>query len=502
MHLAALTLLFAPLMWILMIAVGAWSAEAFQSLRYRLWQNDVKSGGLDLDDPEVIVTLVHGTWAHKSAWIQPNSLLRHGIRKRLRGRRVAFNVLAWSGGNSLGARDYGATLLSNDLQRLAREHPDAEHVVIAHSHGGNAVLYAFRQAPELASSIRGIAFLATPFLHARLRSLAPYDYKIARLAIVMMYTIAAEALYAVFLLLQTAPPPHVTVVMRIIAIALLVGFVSARAVPRIERRANQWMRLLALPTKALPPTFVARAVGDEAGAALTALFAGSMFGTFAWKYAAGLLYFLGTLADRIETGIRRHRRKIWVAIAVIDGLLAWLFWAVYLEARDRDMIIGGVAIVVMVTLALVSASRAARFASFIARFAGALVLALYSAFVGLLAVPISPGLLFAALYIEIAIEVLPLGQHTMLLRQPPPMNIKRKTTASGLVHSVIYNDAHVVRAIGDWIDTLLVHKAKRTTLALPILDEAGVSEYMTTETRESIEIERVSGVQGIDLSTT
>jgi hypothetical protein len=48
------------------------------------------------------------------------------------------------------------------------EYPNARHVIIAHSHGGNVALYALKDH-ELRSRIAGVVALATPFLSTQLR---------------------------------------------------------------------------------------------------------------------------------------------------------------------------------------------------------------------------------------------------------------------------------------------------------------------------------------------
>jgi hypothetical protein len=63
-----------------------------------------------------------------------------------------------------------AVRLRADLWQAIAEFPDARHVVIAHSHGGNVALYALKD-PELRSQIAGVVTLATPFFTARDRNL-------------------------------------------------------------------------------------------------------------------------------------------------------------------------------------------------------------------------------------------------------------------------------------------------------------------------------------------
>jgi hypothetical protein len=62
-----------------------------------------------------------------------------------------------------------AVNLRVDLQQAIREFPQAKHVVITHSHGGNVALYALKDR-ELLSRISGVVTLATPFIQITQRS--------------------------------------------------------------------------------------------------------------------------------------------------------------------------------------------------------------------------------------------------------------------------------------------------------------------------------------------
>ena len=61
-----------------------------------------------------------------------------------------------------------AEQLRAKLNQLQKDYPDAEQVIIAHSHGGNVALSALTDRAD-ARRILGVATLATPFLVARTR---------------------------------------------------------------------------------------------------------------------------------------------------------------------------------------------------------------------------------------------------------------------------------------------------------------------------------------------
>jgi len=55
-----------------------------------------------------------------------------------------------------------------------QKYPGARHFIIAHSHGGNVVLYAVRESPLMRSQLGGLVFLSTPFLHVERRDQSVY----------------------------------------------------------------------------------------------------------------------------------------------------------------------------------------------------------------------------------------------------------------------------------------------------------------------------------------
>jgi hypothetical protein len=123
---------------------------------------------------DVVVTLVHGTWAHGAAWTQPNSPFCKQLTEELHFRGVAkvtFPPFKWSGGNTHLDRRLASIQLRKHLRRQLRTEPAARHYVVAHSHGGNVTLRAVRNSPALCQKVSGIAAIATPFLTFRQRSL-------------------------------------------------------------------------------------------------------------------------------------------------------------------------------------------------------------------------------------------------------------------------------------------------------------------------------------------
>lgn len=122
-----------------------------------------------MEGPPCFITLVHGTWATRAAWLKEDSVFCDHIRQTL-GSNARFLAFAWSGANTQLARLKAADELSVHLTRMMAEHPDASHFVVGHSHGGSVALYALLR-DKLSNRVDGVICLSTPFISVRERYL-------------------------------------------------------------------------------------------------------------------------------------------------------------------------------------------------------------------------------------------------------------------------------------------------------------------------------------------
>ena len=122
-------------------------------------------------DPSVVITLVHGTFAPRAAWTQPDSALRSRWPAPPE-RPVRFCAFEWSGGNSHQDRVTASRELAEHLRSLTARYQAASHLVIAHSHGGNVALGALAEE-HLKGKVKALICLNTPFLHCARRDLLP-----------------------------------------------------------------------------------------------------------------------------------------------------------------------------------------------------------------------------------------------------------------------------------------------------------------------------------------
>lgn len=158
----------------------AWLKQSAE--RQRVEEEERKR--LEALPPRYVVHTIHGTFARKAAWIHADSALCQQLRRSL-GWRAAVEPFVWPRhGFSVQARWRAAQDFRDHLDRQIQayrtardtyrdqhpeyDEPEAEHVVIAHSHGGNIAFMAL-DTPERAAQVLGVVTLGTPFLEAQVR---------------------------------------------------------------------------------------------------------------------------------------------------------------------------------------------------------------------------------------------------------------------------------------------------------------------------------------------
>ncbi len=119
-------------------------------------------GFRDRDGKRIVVTLIHGTFAPNTAWVQEGSSFCSGLRKHLGG-NVDFHRICWGGANTTAARQHGGEMLAAHILRVFRDEPNVPHFVVGHSHAGNLSLYALSD-PEVRDKLSGIVTMNTPFV--------------------------------------------------------------------------------------------------------------------------------------------------------------------------------------------------------------------------------------------------------------------------------------------------------------------------------------------------
>jgi hypothetical protein len=133
------------------------------------------------DRDEILVTLVHGTWARgffsyrrsHERWFEPGACFSRQLAAELRDKHgidATFRRSLWSGANSLEERALAARRLAARLAAQGLQGAGRRRIVIGHSHGGNVALKAI-EALEAPSRVELIS-LATPFISLGRRPLS------------------------------------------------------------------------------------------------------------------------------------------------------------------------------------------------------------------------------------------------------------------------------------------------------------------------------------------
>ena len=236
---------------------------------------------------QLLVTLVHGTFARGASWTQDGSSIRRVLRERF-GDRAIFQRFDWSARNTHSARLSAGRELAQFLETRAKDNPGARNVLITHSHGGNVAIYACKHAPP--GLINDIVFLATPFIRCRNR------LRIPALAYAGMFMLSAFFGFLLTMLLfpiepvVTAAAPyfpslsiaHTTIALGVILLAGALVFWGFRAY--LMRSALKRLESLSWPAAANVNTLCVYYNTDEAKGFLSALnWSTTGLARFAWS---------------------------------------------------------------------------------------------------------------------------------------------------------------------------------------------------------------------------
>lgn len=121
---------------------------------------------------EIVVTLIHGTFARGAAWTERDAPWATALRDRFGGALLMQRFL-WSGANSHKARRDAAWRLAKLVEETAAGYPKARHYVVAHSHGGNVALYGLRNLAysKRGRFVSGVVCIGVPFLRCQAREI-------------------------------------------------------------------------------------------------------------------------------------------------------------------------------------------------------------------------------------------------------------------------------------------------------------------------------------------
>jgi hypothetical protein len=443
--------------------VAQWAEKFLHSFRGTRSDGDLK---LDCS-PDVIITLVHGTWSQAADWTFPSSVLCQALSATLAPRSVGFCRHRWSGRNSMRARTIGARELTSQLQELLVSKPNARHFIIGHSHGGTISLDALN--PAIVEKMRGLVCLSTPVLIPRIRTLDPLTETCFRITIFILCMILALVLVVQFGLINSQAR-YVFWVVGMVTGAVISGspafygtsWTGSRDYSFIDRSKVLFLRT----------------AGDEASAVLGAAH------LLSWAFGK-LLSLPALLLWAAHIRIQSWQRYViinWLKFTVVflTLLIAWMLTS---WLRDKGLDVAAAAKVIPILLNTILVLMAVLFFygtphSILATWTVTIIIffLLSPLFIllSLLALVIGPEIGPAALYMEVAAEVTPPGEWNVALVVPErrdlakgagklpapfqllvtkgrPTDVRLQEFALSLEHSLAYQSPEAIERICRWI---------------------------------------------------
>lgn len=371
---------------------------------------------------ELRVVLVHGTWARGSRWPKVEAMLADAFAGR-----AHVEYVEWPGHNQVCARMKGVRALIRALRRSIRAHPDARHVVIAHSHGGNVALRALR-ARWLRRRIAGLVCLSTPFLVARRREFSSDAQSV--------FMGALHAVIAVTVGYQVQRHPALSGAPEkvLLATALAAGALAMYMVPKGTPR---FLRRIAFATDSDVPALLVRSPADEASLSLAFVAAIDTVRSTVWKlFMERIPGFFARLARRAVDAVRS---RIGTGGSLILGIAVWaaLGAAVRIPSPGTSVPIG-------MTIVLVAALLLALLPYLVAA-----LVAIPAVCVNMLAlIPFGFAYASRAPFLEVTAESTPPGRWSVYQLQFPDRDPET------LRHSVTYQDARALGEIARWLREL------------------------------------------------
>ena len=289
-----------------------------------------------MGEPRVIAHLVHGTWpaggflAHRypkifkpqPVWIDDGADFRRDLDERLPG--IEWRPFRWSGENSEIDRRRAAIAFADTLRRELDSAPDACHVVIAHSHGGNVALWGLGHLDEARRDrVAGLATMGTPFLHFASRRLSALEAFYLKAILAGQLVLVASVVAAPAAIIQTVLKEGLTLELVLIIGLLTFGAVNGYRVSRkVRMHASELEQLKPAWPNRLASFVALRSRADEASRVIAVGDAAGRIFASAWSL-------VGLLARLIPWDNESWRRKVrrGLLVAVVPLTAATVIWA-------------------------------------------------------------------------------------------------------------------------------------------------------------------------------
>ncbi|MEK6410489.1 MAG: hypothetical protein AABN34_26495 [Acidobacteriota bacterium] len=406
------------------------------------------------DSSSFIVTLVHGTFAKGAPWVQAKGTIGSALKARF-GDAVAIEDMEWSGGNHFKARREAAEKLRTHVMLKRDGMEGAKHVVVAHSHAGNIVSYAARDA-AVNDRLAAVVTLAAPFIVARRRNLG-WSGKVASQAFVLWLVLGLFYLIDSLWVSAWMPWQKTALFVALVALVEVPGLLLAH---RWAESSEAFLEQLGHAEILRERLLILRAVADEATGVITLLQFPSLAATL-------VLANLAKITDRYVLWCARLVERpilailfclvAWAAVFIPGFLILWLtgskllFYVtlivfmclsygpvIFLLLRNLLMALAPAFGPILLLLAMVTASGP------IALLAAPIVLILAITLLGF-----GPRFAIANIYLDISVEATPIGEYEVTLLSPSSAG--DPDTPGGLLHSALYDDERAVKLICDFI---------------------------------------------------
>jgi hypothetical protein len=410
------------------------------------------------DPMTTVITLIHGTWAPYAPWTDADSPISRALESCDLEDPVIVRFV-WSGRNRHLARLRAAEALRGHINECEQRFPGCRQILIAHSHGGNVVMYALRDE-QVRQRISGVVCLSTPFFVVRPRNLGS-----SGLFPLAAFIVGTLGLLAGFV--GDLVAPGITdsrgrwllgMALTSIPLLLLVRttlFLFKRMVPGYadapgETFLGKVISSFQYPDLREEDLLILRASGDEASSTLSALQLMAAGVTAIWRIVARLFTSAEKLSDAGKRLGEWHGRRILARITLVLGAVSVALWihscAIdHLSKAEEGASILAVGLACGGLLLLLVVPRMMESVSASIQFAVSICLAPIGAVVAILHLPFGIEATIFGLALEITAETTPPGQwHVLQMRDD---------TTHGLAHSSTYATSEAIHSISTWIST-------------------------------------------------
>ncbi|WP_153147150.1 triacylglycerol lipase [Dechloromonas sp. H13] len=414
----------------------------------RLWKKNEHVFQTDEFDnnPDIVITLVHGTWARKSKWISPNAAFSSRLRYLLKPCSVITQEFRWSGRNSISARHQAGAELAHQLEENLEKWPEARHFIIGHSHGGAVALKSLTNS-NICDQIDGVITLSTPFILYQARAQNIFHTASLRVApFIFMSTILPSVLLYLFQILHRVEPA-----------IYLFGFFSGVwflivSPAYFKKFSAKLMERLALPTVSSEKVLILRGTMDEALLALNAAQAISFSFNAIYSFPAILLQQALERVSIWSRAVLRHEQTINFSLFTMWWLsLLLAIWS----AANNNIFSLGIFVFLAVTFIWIVCRSLLNDGAEGGKILGGLLVGVVSvplfALLSILAIPLGYELAAAAILLQVSAEPTPSGRWIVWHWHPDvSLNPLEK-----LSHSALYDDQSASLQISDFIRSRL-----------------------------------------------